>query len=219
MTDQVPLLPTVAVPTSAAVIEGDGVASGAGAVRVGVVTLVILSPLVPLSLDADSTGADGADGAAVSMVRPRAAETAETLPATSLCVAVRLCEPAASKLLVIDQVPLVPTTAEPTVVLPSCRVTVSPAIPVPVEVGVVTLVMSSPCTPLSLGADRTGAPGAPGNTLSMVTPSAVEAADTLPATSVWIAVRLFAPAGSVLLVIDQVPLAATVPVPTMLLPS
>ena len=60
----------------------------------------------------------------------------------------------------------------------------SPAMPVPVRVGVVTLVMSSPCAPLSLAADSTGADGAAGAAVLIDRISAVEAGETLPAASV-----------------------------------
>ena len=69
--------------------------------------------------------------------------------------------------------------------------------PVPVIVGVVTLVMPSPATPLSLEGARASAVGTLGMVVSMVTFSAAVGADTLLAASVWVAVRLCTPAAGV----------------------
>ena len=95
----------------------------------------------------------------------------------------------------------------------------SPATPVPVIVGVVTLVMPSPATPLSLAGARTSAVGAGGIAVSMASDSAAEGAETLPATSVWVAARLCGPAARAGVVTDQVPLRPTAAVPTAVSPS
>ena len=73
-------------------------------------------------------------------------------------------------------------------------VTVSPASAVPVNVGVMIFVMSSVLdTPLSDAAVRSGADGVVGVTVSIVTDKPAEAAPTLPATSVALAVMLWTP--------------------------
>ena len=64
----------------------------------------------------------------------------------------------------------------PTAVGPSYRVTVLPASAVPVKVGLVTLVMLSVSdTPVSDAASRSGADGAAGAMVSMVTARAADA--------------------------------------------
>ena len=62
-------------------------------VRVGRVTLVLLSPAVPLSLAGSSEGV-ATMGAAVSITRANGAEVA-VLPAASVAVAVMECVPSA----------------------------------------------------------------------------------------------------------------------------
>ena len=62
---------------------------------------------------------------------------------------------------------------------------------VPESVSVLSLVMRSPTTPLSV--ENEAMVGATGATVSMVTLKAVEAAPVLPAASVAVAVRLWAP--------------------------
>jgi len=63
-------------------------------VKVGVVTLVILSVLdEPLSLAAVISGVEGAAGAVVSIVMLNAPEATETFPAASVALAVMLCVP------------------------------------------------------------------------------------------------------------------------------
>ena len=62
---------------------------------------------------------------------------------------------------------------------------------VPVSVSVLSLVMPSPTVPLSV--ENEAMVGATGAAVSTVTLSAVEAAPVLPATSVAVAVRLWAP--------------------------
>ena len=84
-------------------------------------------------------------------------------------------------------------TPVPITVVPSSKVTVLPASAVPVKVGVVTLVMLSVLdVPLSDAATRSGRVGAAGAVVSMVTDKAADAALTLPAASVALAVMLCA---------------------------
>ena len=95
-----------------------------------------------------------------------------------------------------------------------------PASAVPVKVGVVTLVMLSVLdTPLSDAASRSGADGAAGAMVSMVTGKAAEAALTLPATSVALAVMLWVPFARVDVVANQSPFTVVMPVPTWVVPS
>ena len=118
---------------------------------------------IPLSDAAARSGALGA-AAVVSIVTTRPVDAAETLPATSVCFAVSVCAPAASAELVMLHAPAPLATAVPSTVVPlvSNSVTVAPAsAPVPVNVGVVLLVMSSVAEiPLSDAAARSGALGA-----------------------------------------------------------
>ena len=89
----------------------------------------------------------------------------------------------------------------PTAVPPSKIVTVLPASAVPVKVGVVTLVSLSVLeVPESLAAARSGADGAAGAVVSIVMLSAPDAAETLPAASVAVAVMLWVPCDSALVV-------------------
>ena len=88
-------------------------------VRIGVVTLVRLSPRTPLSEADDSTGAGVASGLVVSIVRDSVVDTAETLPAASVEVVVIGCTPSASTGDVKVHVPLAATTAVPSNLKPS----------------------------------------------------------------------------------------------------
>ena len=65
-------------------------------VKVGVVSLVMLSPSTPLSEVGLSTGADGAGGTIVSIMTDNAAERTLLFPATSTCDALMLCVPSVS---------------------------------------------------------------------------------------------------------------------------
>src|SRR6195952_5916394 len=95
------------------------------------------------------------------------------------------------------------------IVAPSNSVTVALASAVPANAGVVTLVMLSVLdAPVSDDASRSGAPGATGAAVSMVTASAAEAVLTLPARSVAFALTACTPFANVLLVIDQAPPAS-----------
>ena len=107
------------------------------------------------------------------------------------------------------QSPAAEATPVPITVVPSNRVTVLPASAVPVKVGVVTLVMLSVLdTPVSDAVIRSRACGRAGAVVSMVIDRAAEAALTLPATSVALAVMLWMPFARVeVVVMDQSPAA------------
>ncbi len=82
------------------------------------------------------------------------------------------------------------------------------------------MVIVSAVEPLLLATSNTGALGAFGATLSMVTLRAAEAAPVLPATSVALAVSVCAPRASAELVMLQAPvIAAAVAVPSTVTPS
>ena len=95
--------------------------------------------------------------------------------------------------------------------------TVALASALPVSVRVLSLVMPSPAVPLSVEYEAIA--GATGALVSMVTLSAVDAALVLPATSVAVAVRLWAPLVSAAVVKDQVPLPSAVALPSRVAPS
>ncbi|MNQ95937.1 hypothetical protein D3C85_1115210 [compost metagenome] len=101
-------------------------------------------------------------GVVVSMVTASPAEAGLSLPTASVALAVTVCVPGVNELAVMDQFPPVampvPITVVPSV---SYRVTVEPGSAVPVNTGVVILVILSELdTPLSLAAANTGADGA-----------------------------------------------------------
>ena len=126
------------------------------------------------------------------MVRVRPVDTTETLPATSVSVLFSVCVAAARLVVVIAQAPAA-TVALPTMVAPSRSVTTSPSTPVPLMVGVVTLVMRSLFEkPLSLACARASAPGAAVE-VTMCRFSAGEVAEASPATSVSTAVSTCRP--------------------------
>src|SRR4051794_23270058 len=166
-------LPPVATAVPISVAPSNSVTAvpaSAVPVKVGVVTLVILSlPELPLSDAVARSGVEGAAGAAVSMVTASVPEAALVLPGASVGGAVMLCDPFVRVELAIVQLPPV-ATAGPISVVPSNSVTVVPASAVPVKVGVVTLVMLSVTEmPLSDAVARSGVDGAPGAVVSMVT--------------------------------------------------
>ena len=91
---------------------------------------------------------------------------------------------------------------------------------VPLTVGVESLVRSSAFdVPESLAASRSGVAGAAGAAVSMTTTVAAEAALTLPAASVAVAVMLCEPSASVPAVKVQVPAPFAVVVPSRTAPS
>src|SRR5437588_418052 len=81
--------------------------------------------------------------------RNKAADGLLTLPAASDWIALRLWIPGASMLGKTPQLPSWPTGEVPITVAPSRSVTPSPGAPVPVTIGLVAVVMLSPCRPLS----------------------------------------------------------------------
>ena len=118
--------------------------------RVGVVSLVRRSPWLPLSL-LGARVALGAAGARVSIVSGSAVG-AEVLPAGSVAVTARLFNPSGRGLAgVALQVPSGCTMAV-AMGWPSAPSTgmVSPGVPLPLRVGVVSEVSRSPLLPLSL---------------------------------------------------------------------
>src|SRR5258705_187357 len=150
--------------------------------------LVLLSVVLPESDAAARSGVDGAAGAAVSIVTERPAEATLVLPAMSVCLAVRVWLPPDNVELVIDQLPEPFAVAVPRTVVPlvSNSVTVAPtSAPLPVNTGVVTLVMLSVLDdPVSVTAVMSGAAGAPAVVSSVKLSDAVP---VLPNESVWLA--------------------------------
>ena len=86
-------------------------------VRVGVRTLVRLSPWAPLS-DSEANATVGAVGAAM-MVRVRPPLALELLPARSTATAVRVCRPTARPAATPDHTPFSSASVSPTSVAPS----------------------------------------------------------------------------------------------------
>jgi hypothetical protein len=155
----------------------------------------------------------GADGAVVSTVNVTGADAGDVLPAGSVCVAVIVCEPSLNG---ADGTQLQPppaaTTAVHRVAAPSVTVTVSPTTPVPVIVGVLSLVLE-PAT----GAVMTGAPGIAVITVNV---TGADTGDVLPAGSVCVAVIVCAPSlNGADGVQDHEPSAATVAVHSVVPPS
>jgi hypothetical protein len=130
----------------------------------------------------------GASGAEVSTVNATGALAGERFPAASVWVPVTVCDPSASTAESHDQTPPL-TTAVHRMVVPSATSTVDPVSPVPVMVGVA----SGTAAPAA-GAVMTGAAGA---VLSTVNVTGALAGETLPATSVWVAVTVCAPSTNV----------------------
>src|SRR5580765_6432090 len=165
----------------------------------------VLSVRVDPSVGAVMTGAVGA---LVSTVMVTGADGGETFPAGSVWVAVSVVSPCGSGVVgVTDQVPPAPTVVVPMVApVPSLTVTVAPGSPVPLMVGVVSLV-DEPST----GAVITGAAGAVVSTVKL---TGADGGETFPAGSVWVAVSVVVPCGSgVVGVTNHVPPASTVAVP------
>ena len=108
------------------------------------------SVTVPISVPALSKMSEIAG----TMLRTSVGEAGEMSPDGSVWVADRLGVPMASGLVgVTENVPPAATVVVPIAVVPSYRVSVSPAVPVPVMIGVVMKVVSSP-GPLSLAGAR-----------------------------------------------------------------
>src|SRR5437879_11139656 len=110
----------------------------------------------------------------------------------------------------------VPSTVVPLV---SNSVTVAPtSAPLPVNTGVVVLVMLSLLDdPVSVAAVMSGAEGAAA-AVSIVTARLAEATLVLPAMSVCLAVSVWPPLVSAVLVIDQLPAASAIAVPSTVVP-
>ena len=139
---------------------------------VGVLSVVVLSPWVPLSLMAFriAPGAAGATGTTALWMVSGSAVGALDRPAGLVSMALRLFRPKGSGLMgVAVQVPLAATRAV-AMVLPaaSLMAMVLPGVPVPDKVGVLSVVVLSPWVPVSLMAFRI-APGAAGATGAGVT--------------------------------------------------
>src|SRR5690348_11278469 len=190
---QAPVLLAVALPSSGTPSKTLTVLlASAVPVSVRVLSLVMLSPTTPLSVENEAML--GATGATVSTVTLSAAEAAPVLPATSVAVSAGVRPAGASSAVLYVQAPELLAVVLPISVPPSNALSVLLASAVPVRVRVLSLVMLSPTTPLSV--ENEAMLGATGATVSTVTPSAAEAAPVLPATSVAVAVRLWAPLAS-----------------------
>ena len=96
----------------------------------------------------------------VSMVTVRPAEVALGVPPASFAWAVITWLPSASTLVMTLYVPVLLAAALPTLTPSDRMLTVVPEAAVPVNVGVLTLVMLSPLTPESLAAASAGLEGA-----------------------------------------------------------
>lgn len=159
------------------------------------------------------SGTVGVAGAATSMVTTSTPVAGEMLPATSVAVAVIECDPAASTLDVMDQLPALSAATVPMSVTPSKSLTVANASDVPVNVGVVSDVMLSvEDEPESLAVVRSSAPGAAGAAVSTVIVSALDDDDVFEPT-VAVTVMAWAPMlrAGVVKVHTPEPLAVTVP--------
>ena len=131
-----------------------------------------------------ASAAVGAAGTVVSMVIGSAVG-ALTLPAGSVAVTVMVFTPSARGVVgVTDQVPSAATTAVLTSPPGKVTVMVSPAVPVPLMLGVLSAVMLSPTVPESL-AGASAAAGADGGVVSS-TKLPVRGALALPARSVTV---------------------------------
>ena len=124
----------------------------------------------------------------------KAADAALTFPAMSVAVAVMLCAPCVRADDVTDQLPKPSAAALPICVVPSNSLTVLFASAVPLKAGVATLVILSVLEmPSSEPAVKSGADGALGAAVSIVTDRAADARLTFPAVSVAVAVMLRVP--------------------------
>jgi hypothetical protein len=158
-------------------------------VKVGVVSVVTLSVLdEPVSDAAVRSGVETA-GAAASIWTVIADDAALVLPELFVAVAVMTSVPW-PRVTVAVQLPPESAVVVPISVEPEYSFTVLPAGAVPVNVGVVSLVLLSVLdAPVSDAATRSGVDGG-GTGMSIVTESAADAALVLPATSVAVAVML-----------------------------
>src|SRR5205085_1243572 len=154
------------------------------------------------------------------IVTERLPEAALVLPAASVALAVIVWLPEASVEVVMLQLPLPSAVRSEERRAGSDSVTVLFASAVPVTVGVVALVRLSVLdVPESDPAVSSGVEGAVGAAVSIVTDRLAEAALVLPAASVALAVIVWLPEDSVEVVMLQLPLPSTVPLPTWVTPS
>src|SRR5260221_10022952 len=184
-------------------------------VSVSVLSLVMPSPTVPLSVENEEML--GAASAKLLTVTFRAAEAALLVPAASVAVAVRLWVALASVAVVKLQAPVPFAVALPSSVAPSNTLTVALASAVPVSVRTLALVMPSPVTPVS--GENEAIVGTVGTWVSTVTLSAADAVPVLPAASVAVDVRLWAPSASAAAVKLQAPVPLAGALPSSVTPS
>ena len=193
MTDLAPspasvkLLPLPLVQLTPALVLYCQLAPASSPATLTVPTLVMLSAAIPLSVASVIVGAEGGvvsggGGTTVSSVNAKAPELVLMLPATSVWRTVTdlAPSPVSVKLLPVPVVQLVPPLVLYCQLAPVSR---------PVTLTVPLLVMPSPKAPLSTARLRVGAAAVP----SSVKLSALDAALTLPATSVWRTVTDLAP--------------------------
>src|SRR5436309_15477980 len=110
-----------------------------------------------------------------TIVTGKSADVALTLPAMSVAVAVMLCAPCVRADVVTDQLPEPSAAALPIWVVPSNSLIVLFASPIPLKVGVVTLVILSVVeVPSSEPAVKSGVDGVLGAAVSIVTDRAAE---------------------------------------------
>ncbi|EAU68165.1 Pea-VEAacid family [Stigmatella aurantiaca DW4/3-1] len=167
---------------------------------VGVLSLVV-EPLAGVTTT-------GAAGATVSTVKLFVLDEGLVLPAASVAVALTVCGPSASGVVGVKlQLPLPSTVVVPTDVPSTMTLMVLPGSPVPLYVGVESL-MSEPLA----GVVTTGAAGA---TVSTVKVFVLETGLVLPAASVAVAFTVCGPSASGAVGVRvQLPLAFAVAVPT-----
>src|SRR5450631_1557104 len=155
----------------------------------------------------------GATGATASTVTLSAVEAALVIPAT-VSVAVKLWVALLSAAVVKLQAPLPSALAVPSRVAPSYTFTVLLASAVPVRVRTFTLVMPSPTVPLS-GENEVMV----GIGVFTVIAATDDAAPVVPAASVAVAVKLWAPLLSAAVVKLQAPVPLAVALPSSVAPS
>ena len=160
-----------------------------------------------------------AAGGVASTVTASAADAAPTLPAASVALAVIERAPAASVTSRLNA-PVALAVVVPSEVVPSNNSTraLASAWPVMVRAEVWPVKLSVLLKPLSSAAARSRPVGAAGGVPSTVTANAADAAPTLPAASVALAVIERAPAGSVTSRL-KAPVALAVVVPSEVVPS
>src|SRR5262245_42687197 len=141
------------------------------------------------------------------MIGSNGKDTALTLPAASVAVAVNSWDPGLSTPLVKLHAPFASVVTIPICVVPSNILMVLLASAVPLTVAWFPLIASL----------RTI--GAVGATVSTVRARAADDAPVLPAASVAVAVKLWPPLASVAVVYDHAPLAFAVAVPIWVDPS